>query len=494
MRPNEQDRPERRPGRLRRLARAVSPRNALAVTFWLLVGAAVIGAAGVLLAALFPEAAGVAPGEFVGDEAYRVQDLTLKRGYLELVFPDAHLVPVYRGGEVAGAVLVGSGRYVLEPRGADRALLATLTGFETVRDNVTAAYVSMDYRDLENARYSAGGRRDDNGQALERARQLLENRRRIHPSVAGAGMAAFFREPNQDAVFAEGVDLGALLYRPGQPHEAHFVDLGSVTVRFGDAAARGRAGAGAFQLTLTAPVAMVLFASVLLLLLIMVVVLTADLEPRHPAAGLRLAREPATWLGALLLAAVEVGVVYMDQVRILALEPGWLYAAFALLALLRPLQAGPRPVVTGLSPRYPWRSLVVGLLVGVLGFLGAALRLPQGIDADATAGWPLLLAQGFLLQGFATEVYRRGLLQVTLQAAAGRRVGLALSPVLVGLLYILPRVLAQPAAWPQLLAEGLLLVALGETIFAFLFDRTGAVWAGSVARGLLFAAQRLLVY
>src|SRR5690606_37569412 len=223
------------------------PRNALAVTFWLLVGAAVIGAAGVLLAALFPEAAGVAPGEFVGDEAYRVQDLTLKRGYLELVFPDAHLVPVYRGGEVAGAVLVGSGRYVLEPRGADRALLATLTGFETVRDNVTADYVSMDYRDLENARYSAGGRRDDNSQALERARQLLENRRRIHPSVAGAGMAALFREPNQDAVFAEGVDLGALLYRPGQPHEAHFVDLGSVTVRFGDAAARGRAGAGAFQ-------------------------------------------------------------------------------------------------------------------------------------------------------------------------------------------------------------------------------------------------------
>src|SRR5690606_3581392 len=193
VRPNEQDRPERRPGRLRRLARAVSPRNALAVTFWLLVGAAVIGAAGVLLAALFPEAAGVAPGEFVGDEAYRVQDLTLKRGYLELVFPDAHLVPVYRGGEVAGAVLVGSGRYVLGPRGADRALLATLTGFETVRDNVTAAYVSMDYRDLENARYSAGGRRDDNSQALERARQLLENRRRIHPSVAGAGMAALFR-------------------------------------------------------------------------------------------------------------------------------------------------------------------------------------------------------------------------------------------------------------------------------------------------------------
>lgn len=477
-------------GSLRRFARRISPRNALAITFWLLVGAVVVGAAGVFLAALFPEAAGISPDEFVRDEAYRVGALEIERGYLQVVFPDGHMVPVYRSGRLAGVVLVGTGRYVLEPEGPDAAQLATVTGFDRIRDNLTAVYVSMEYREFEDLRYAAGGRRDDDALALDRARDLLERRRQAQPSVAGAGLAALFREPNQEAVFAEGVDLGALFYRPQQPHEAHFLDLGMVVVRFGDWAAER----GAFGLDLTAPVSVALFASVLLLLLIMVMALTADLEPHHPAEGMRLTFERATWLLALLLAVVEVVSVYLDQVRILPMETGWLYAAFAVLTLLRPLRKGPRNVVAGLSPRYAVRGLVTGLLVGGLGFLGASLGLPHGIDTAAAAGWPVLLAQGFLLQGLATEVYRRGLLQTTLQAWLGRRPGLVAAPLLIGLLYVVPHIAAQPAAWGRLLVEGLVLVALGETIFAFMFDRTGSVWAGAVARGVLYVAQRLLLY
>ncbi|HEX6988559.1 MAG TPA: CPBP family glutamic-type intramembrane protease [Bacillota bacterium] len=475
---------------LRRFARRISPRNALAITFWLLVSAAVIGAGGVFLAALFPEAAGISPDEFIRDEAYRVTGVEIDRGHLHIVLPDGHIVPVYRSGRLTGAVLVGAGRYVLEPDAADAEQLALLTGFERIQDNVTAVYVNMEYREFENIRYAAGGRRDDDGEALDRARNLLERRREAQPTVAGAGLAALFREPNQEAVFAQGADLGVLVYRPQRPHEARFLDLGSVTIRFDDGSGQG----GPFNLDLTAPISVALFASVLLLLLIMVMALTADVEPVHPADGLRLAEERATWVGALLLVVVEVVIVYLDQIGSLVIDTGWLYGAFAVLALLRPLRAGPRGAVTGLSPRYALRALVTGLLVGVLGFLGASLGLPYGIDPSAAADWPLLLAQGFLLQGLATEVYRRGLLQTTLQAWLGRRPGLLVAPLLVGLLYIVPRMLAQPAAWAPLLVEGLVLVALGETIFAFLFDRTGSTWAGTVARGVLYVAQRLLLY
>src|SRR5690606_37398575 len=297
----------------------IAPRNALAITFWLLIGAVVIGAAGVFLAALFPEAAGIAPDEFVRDEAYRVGGIEIERGYLSVILPDGYLVPVYRSGRLAGAVLVGEGRYVLEPAGTDRQLLSAMTGFEDIQDNLTAVYVSMEYREFEDLRYAGGGRREDAGRALDRARDLLDRRREVQPSVAGAGLAALFREPNQEAVFAAGVGLGAVLYRPDQPHEVHFLDLGTVTVRFGADHSDG----GAFDLDLTAPVSVALFGSVLLLLLIMVIALTADLEPHHPAEGLRLVHERATWIGALLLAAVEVGSVYLTGARILPVETTW---------------------------------------------------------------------------------------------------------------------------------------------------------------------------
>lgn len=472
-----------------RLGGRLTPRNALAVAFWMLVAALFVGAGAVLLAALSPEAVGLSPDEVVLDEAYRVEELSYRQGYLRVDFGQGHLIPVYRGGRVGAAIVVGEGRFVLAPEGEDRAHLAQATGFEEIEASLDAVYIPMSYAEFEDLRYRSGGQPEISRVALDRAREVLERRRQVQPLTGSGALLGLLRRPQAMTVFADGPELGAMVYRAGEPHEVLFMDLGALTIRFDsrspDPSPLLREGA--------LPVSLTIFGSVLLLLLIMVAVLTADLEVVHPASALRLPAEPATWLAALVFVLAEMAVTYATRVRFLTFEPVALYGLFALIALGRPV-GGPRALLTGLRVQHPGRSAVLGLLVGLLGFFGASLGVPYGVDPQGTAQLLRLLTEALLLQGLATEVYRRGLLQTTLQALAGRRAGLIASVALVGIVHAAPRIAAAPAAWPTALTEGLLLVPMSEALFAFLYHRTGSVAAGSLARGVLHLCQRLLLF
>ncbi|MEX2355499.1 MAG: CPBP family intramembrane glutamic endopeptidase [Thermaerobacterales bacterium] len=469
-------------------------RNPLATAFWLLL---IGGLVGIVLVSVFLTRPGVIPppaAETIRDEVYQFSSLDLRYPHMTVRFGDGYMMPVWRGEQLAGLVVLGSGVYRFAPEGSLALDVRRQTGHHAIEDTVSALYVNMDYREFEEIRFSVEGRSIRSASLAAQGKDFLTRSRREVRGATPFNVTQPLRFSEAATIIQmEGHTFGQVEVIAGSEVQFNFVDLDtSLQVPNPEAPATG-SNSPLWEGS-ALPTVLAVFISVILLLIILIKVMTADLAVLAP----QIQADPGTRRGDLLLAFILVAiegafVITGDRLQPLAGPPIALYSVFAFVILIRPTGT-PHPFRdVGLGPINLLRSLILALLIGGLGFVSVTLALPTSLVDLESLEMIWQGVQAFVGIGLMTELYRRGFLQTLLQRRLGRRTGIVVTALVVSGLFLGPRLMVLDRhVWPGLLLQGLLVLPATEFMFGYLYARTGNIYGGALARGLLEFLPRVL--
>ncbi len=493
----------------------------------LAVFAFLIAFAAMLLFVFSPGSLGFTRHEYVNSEVYSFKKLDVRGTFLHLSVTDGLLIPTYRGKQVSGAVLLGAGNFTLDlpAEVADKVATelgtAATTGSAAPSDTFKTAYLPLTYENLETLKDDANAQKKvDPGDAVDLARRVVEQNQAGRGAVKLFGVSRQFHAAQQDAVVLYADKLGQVRLveaeksvlsfsggmvaasggAGGQPnnqpsdteHVFTFVNPGARTSFFH----LGRANQGNVVLSV------ILFAAMAALLFFLVLVLTIDLEaPAVPDPG-PLVDNP--WA---ILALVGVDIALMATVQLLKAgrvaqaAPGVLVAGGAVALLYR---AGRRyrrrhpwamaVGFLGLTKANLWRSLFVGLWLGVLSVTAGAVAFPAGVQALTAKQVFASAAWAFLAVGVGRTGFYHGYVQSFLTLRLGPRQAVWATAAISGLAYMVPRLATAGALTLPLLLETIVVVPATTALNGYLFLRTHNLAGPVLSRSLLEFLPAVLKY
>ncbi len=462
----------------------------------------VLGMAILLILTFYPGVLGQSTSYRLADEALRFRNLEAEFQHLNLSIPHGYIVPVLRTGAVRGIVILGQGQFHLGEDLQDD--MISKTGHYTVADTFPALFAPISYSQLDNIRYALGAEEVPSSALQARAAAWLE-RTSAPESLDFFGTARrVYVEPSDILIHLMGDTHGQIVYqeRPAdQGVVVTFTDLANYRIDL-PAGHRPEMAGELWGASVGASPFWVLMAFTILLFLLfgcLIAILTVDLSgERRPLLLGPLSRRE------IIILAVMVAIMVPAQLFILPagtqgpglLPPaGWiipLCLAFlgaglsTWIGLHKRGPSGLRHLVLalGLWPWRPLRSLFLGCLVGWLTFMVAYGAVPAVGQFNLSPGWWMQILWTILAWGLFQEVLYRGFFQTQFQRWLGSGIGLLTSALLVGVILSTP-ILADPGlSMGHFLRQGLLLSPLAALVSGYLFDRTGDLWAASVARGV----------
>ena len=142
----------------------------------------------------------------------------------------------------------------------------------------------------------------------------------------------------------------------------------------------------------------------------------------------------------------------------------------------------------GLNWDYPYRNIVLGITLGILGFFMGTLRLPSGFH-------PLKFSAFFLplLISFSREVIFRSFIQTTAEKHFGRWVALGSTSLLASVPYLLYGLIFAGLG-PELWINSLFAIPSVSLISGYIFLKTRSILGGTIFNAVLMILSLILVY
>lgn len=482
--------------------------------------------AAMLLFVFSPGSLGFSRDEYVNSEVYSFKKLEISSTYLRLKVTDGLLVPTYRGNEVSGAVLLGTGSFILDlpAEVADKVATelgtAATTGSAAPSDTFKTAYLPLTYQKLEALKEDANVEKGvDPGQAADLARRVVEQNKVGGGAVRLFGVTRQFRAAQEETVVLYADKLGQVRLVEAERSMLSFAG-GLVAGSGGQAGSAPQpAGPAEHVFTFTNPAArtsffhlgrvtqgnvvlsVLIFAAMAALLFFLVFILTIDVEAPAIADPGPLVDNHWAILGLIgadiaLLTAVH----FLRAGRLAQAAPGILVAAGAVALLY---QAGrhrrrhPWAVAVsflGLTKANLWRSLFTGLALGALSVTAGAVAFPSGVQALTLVQFAGAVGWAFVAVGLGRAGFYHGYVQSFLSLRLGPRQAVWATAAISGLAYMVPRLATAGALSLPLLLETIVVVPVTTALNAYLFQRTRNLAGPMLSRSLLEFLPTVLKY
>jgi len=471
--------------------------NPIPPVFVFFVVALVVGGALVAYLWLNPDVAGFPRTEKLGQHMYRFANLQLERPHLYVEFTNGWLVPLHRSGEVSGALIIGSGSYLVEPSPGAREKLLKETGHEEIHDTLRAVYVPSDFKTFEDMVYRARAVEQTSGFIRERALDYLEAIQKTPTTVEAYGIRRdWYTNPNVVQLF--GRTYGRVSYAAAESVTLSFLDIQGLELSLGEAHDDVSMTRLSSLLSL-APRYILVYLALTILCVFLVFVLTLDLVPnQHMQVVSQLASHwSSRALGFLALAGLALELLattVLNQPGLSSIAPAvWRVGAVTLVCIYLWRLGVPRPLF-GLTVEHLGRAIMVGVLLGVLAFTCGILALPTGIKALAPAELARQTAWNLAIVGYAGEVFRRGLIQAHAELLLGTRWGLISTSLAFALVYLGAEWFVGRQLSTAALLQGGLVIPCTNFLLGYIFQRTGTVHAGAITAGLIGFLPQVVIF
>jgi hypothetical protein len=462
--------------------------NPVPLLVWSSLSILTLGMIALILISLSPPSLGLLFEEYPDNRVHAFETLQMSGKYLRLDVGDGRIVPVFRAGQVGGAVILGRGSYRVDLPPEAAATFATLTGLDVLEDGIRAIYLPLDYQGLQDLKAMAGAKAVEDPTAVETARGVLARNLDDPGLLRVFGVFRRFAVGPTSLTRIEGYGYPAIYYSEGERVELVVPSLGPEGV-FQLEPPEQPGGFFATPVTppLSWPVAAGVFAIVVLLLLAAVFALTAELDPTptHPPA-----RRGALLAMLAILPLLEVAA------RSVLPPTDWselgVYLVLAGATLYYARSAEWPLSYLGLHSRQLPRSLMAGLILGTAMVLGATLAMPRGLQVLRFPQYLSVGAWSFLVGGLLPEIYYRGLIQSALERYAGSHAAVLATAYLAAMSRAIPLMLTGVPFNAIRWVEVGLATPAAFLIAGYLYQRTRSLAGSATVLGLLHLLPRIL--
>jgi hypothetical protein len=450
-----------------------------------------LGLAAMSLFLFSPASVGLLREEYVTPEAYAFKRLQVKGAYFSLDVKDGVIIPASRGRQVSGAVILGTGLFVLDLPSPAADQVAAEIGMATPTDTCQVLYLPADYEKVETLKDQAGAEKVDPSPYLDRVRRVIAQNKAAEGTVTLMGVARQFRTV-QEAVVFYGDKLGTVRLTEGSLCAVTLGGSGQEKAfTFINPAARSGQFFPARVLPGLLLGSLAIFGAMALLLLFLVFILTVDVHvPLPPDPGALLDSPWSLW-GLIAIDVILMTILeFVHAGRAARAAPGLLVFAAALALLVRANRNRrdawtPARGFLGLTGVNLRRALFVGLSLGALSVTAGTVSFPAGIQMRP---WPEVAgaaAWAFGAIGLGRTGFYHGYVQTYLASRLGPREGWLLTAAICGLVYLIPKAMGGHGPSVAMGAESLFVIPITTALNGYLFMRTRSLWGVILSRGLL---------
>lgn len=461
--------------------------NPIGPLLWLTIAAIVLATISIIFFILTPSSLPMTYEETTLGEPLVFDSLSFHRYYLLVHIENGVMIPIENRGQVTGVLFLGDGYYEFIPSGKDRTRLESLIGLSSLTDTFLTAYLKADYPMFEDLRYQARAVPSPTPELhLAQAENYLTKAKPggSNSLLAGSTSDWYTMGVGYTASFY-GNQYGKLTYSESQELLLTFEDL-NLVVPLPNPGSYQEGSYAPLGTTNLVPQAIAIYLSIIFMFIILINVLTIDLEKVRPKGFLN-RRVPNTDRLILLLFILAEATFYYFTLQGFLTEQG-LYVLHGVAILVLAYRLFRQRLIVnyiGISFKYFGRGIIIGILLGFLGFIAQIMAVPYGIKITdfSVLFEPFLIS--FFLIGLLGELFYRGYLQTTMERLFGPKAGLIFTSLIIGLIYLVPHLYVAGLQWWPTFLEGILVIPSTALVFGYLYQRTGSIIPGVIARTLL---------
>ncbi len=468
---------------------------ALAISFLLIA----VLLAGVSLALFMykPGSVGLMTNEYVKEEAYYFDILDIQGPYLQLTVGPGLIIPTYRGQQVSGAVILGSGEYSLDLPGEYSAVLYETLHTVAVKDQFTEVYLPGSYQRLQNLKDLASAQPITDYQFLDRARAIIEENSNDLSNLKMFGVTRqFITASGSIPVRINGQHHGPLHFVQGGDIVISYPAYDNLVLRFPASTSQQIPFFLLFAKPAIIPISIAIFVTAGALILLMIMLLTIDIDSAFELDRFKHLGRAAETLVLITVLGLAGAGNWIAARHSLSTTGQSLIALGLLVLVLNVTRARHLQFIDlGLTLRNIWRSVVSAALVGFAVVCVGTLSYPRGIQDMDSASFVDLTVWSFLIVGLARELLMRGYVLTSLTRLLGRFWGLVVTSLASSLLYFVPLLLTAGlhGLHPTHYSQAAIVFGMA-TLTGYLYQRTGNIAAPSIARGIIEFLPKIAMF